>query len=95
MQNIINGSITSGSTTSCWLHDTTVPSFQKLNVNITTDVVIVGGGITGLTNAYTLLKRGKQVIVLEDGEIGSGKYRDSIYVIDRNNRFCYNSQNFL
>ena len=33
----------------------------------------LGAGISGLTTAYFLLKEGKSVIVLEEGEIGSGQ----------------------
>ncbi|MER3416508.1 MAG: glycine oxidase ThiO [Gemmataceae bacterium] len=37
----------------------------------TADVVIVGGGIIGLTTAYYLSRQGVRVVVLERGEIGS------------------------
>ncbi|MEI6181289.1 MAG: FAD/NAD(P)-binding protein, partial [Chloroflexales bacterium] len=37
----------------------------------TYDVVIVGGGISGLSAAYTLFKRGLEVLVIEAGaEVG-------------------------
>jgi glycine/D-amino acid oxidase-like deaminating enzyme/nitrite reductase/ring-hydroxylating ferredoxin subunit len=37
------------------------------------DVVIIGGGIAGLTTAYLLSKSGQKVAVIEDGYIGSGE----------------------
>ncbi len=37
------------------------------------DVVIVGGGIAGLTVAYRLVCDGRTVAVVEDGEVGSGE----------------------
>lgn len=39
----------------------------------TADVVVVGAGIAGLTTAYLLAREGRQVVVLESGEIGSGE----------------------
>lgn len=36
------------------------------------DVMIIGAGITGLTTAYLLQKRGKKCIVLENSNIGFG-----------------------
>ena len=41
--------------------------------NLTTDILVVGAGIAGLTTSYLLLKAGKQVTVVEDGFIGSGE----------------------
>ena len=36
------------------------------------DVVVMGGGLMGLSTAYYLVKRGKRVLLLEKNELGSG-----------------------
>ena len=60
-------------TESLWLAKVDMPSFKPLNQNINVDICIVGGGIGGLTTAYTLLNEGKSVCVLESFEIASGQ----------------------
>ena len=72
---------TSGSKGPSWYSNIEKPiKFAKLANNIPSsakvepvDVVVIGGGIAGLTTAYLLLKSGKKVIVIEDGYIGSGE----------------------
>src|SRR5690242_15050054 len=56
---------THDSTLSYWLRSATLPQFAPLAEDATTDVVVVGGGITGLTSAYLLAKAGKRVLLLE------------------------------
>lgn len=48
------------------------PAFAALENDISTDVVIVGGGVTGLTTALQLLNGGARVVVLESSTIGAG-----------------------
>jgi len=67
-----SGKITSGAHLSCWLE---IPPLEDLPLkgNAKTEVVVVGGGLAGLSAAYCLLKSGKKVVVVEDGKIGSGE----------------------
>lgn len=55
-----------------WLDSTTVPTFQRLEEDIKTDIAIVGGGITGITAAYLLSQQGIQVTLIEAGHILTG-----------------------
>ena len=48
-----------------------MPRFTPLTDNMTTDVVVVGGGITGLTAAYLLTRAGCSVVLLERGRLAS------------------------
>jgi glycine/D-amino acid oxidase-like deaminating enzyme/nitrite reductase/ring-hydroxylating ferredoxin subunit len=58
--------------TSPW-QDEKRPEYPALAKDGEFDVVIVGGGITGLTAAYLLKREGKRVAVLEKGRIGDGE----------------------
>ena len=67
---------TSGNREPSWYANIAQPiKFTKLTRNIsgTDNIVIVGGGIAGMTTAYLLSKAGKKVILVEDGYIGSGE----------------------
>lgn len=49
-----------------------LPQFPPLTTDLKTDVVVIGAGITGITTAYVLAKRGVKVVVLNAGPILEG-----------------------
>ncbi|GGH77775.1 glycine/D-amino acid oxidase-like deaminating enzyme/nitrite reductase/ring-hydroxylating ferredoxin subunit [Pullulanibacillus pueri] len=55
-----------------WREDIKLPAFPRLEEDLDVDIVIVGGGITGLTSAYLLVNEGFKVAVLEAGKILNG-----------------------
>jgi glycine/D-amino acid oxidase-like deaminating enzyme len=60
-----------GQTTSIWMSEK-VRSMPPLSTGSHAEICIVGAGIAGLTTAYCLVKEGKSVIVLDDGQPGGG-----------------------
>ena len=69
----IDSNITSGENLSYWVASSKPIIFSKVDKSMETDVLIIGGGISGLTTAYCLAKAGKKVMLVEDGFIGSGE----------------------
>jgi glycine/D-amino acid oxidase-like deaminating enzyme/nitrite reductase/ring-hydroxylating ferredoxin subunit len=63
----------SGQTTSLWMDTASVPSYPALTDSATAGVCVIGAGIAGLTTAYLLSMQGQKVIVIDDGQIGSGE----------------------
>src|SRR5204862_766212 len=62
-----------GEKISYWIDSVKPIEFETLEQDVDTGVLIVGGGIAGLTTAYQLLKAGRKVTLVEDGLIGSGE----------------------
>jgi glycine/D-amino acid oxidase-like deaminating enzyme/nitrite reductase/ring-hydroxylating ferredoxin subunit len=71
--NTIDEKVTSGIHKSYWTDSFQPLIYNTLSNDAQTDVLIVGGGIAGLTTAYCLSKSGRKVILLEDGYLGSGE----------------------
>ena len=67
------GALTSGENISYWIDSVKPIEYKSLKEDKTTDVLIVGGGLAGITTAYCLLKAGRKIILVEDGLIGSGE----------------------
>ena len=54
---------------SIWERGTEKPSFEMLSGDISTDVLIIGGGITGILCGYMLKGAGVDCVIAEAGEI--------------------------
>jgi len=57
---------------SIWIEDVQMPSFPPLERNLQTDVLIIGGGMTGLLCAWKLSRAGVDCAVIEQNRIMSG-----------------------
>jgi len=56
--------------TSIWLDSQRLPRFPKLTRDLSVDVVVVGGGVTGVTAAYLFKRAGWRVALLERARCG-------------------------
>lgn len=55
-----------------WRDSVSLPAFPALSEDLDVDVAIVGAGITGITSAYLLAKKGVKVALIEAGSILNG-----------------------
>ena len=69
---------------SLWIDKENVPHFPELSEDKDCDVVVVGGGISGVTAAQILAESGLRVILLESGKIAqsnTGRNTGNLYVM--------------
>jgi monoamine oxidase len=66
-------SVSKERTVSLWMNTEVAPAATALGGDETADVVIVGSGIAGLSTAYELSQRGKDVVVIDRGPISKGR----------------------
>ena len=59
-------------TTPYWSASTPFPRYPKLSGDTEADVVVVGGGITGLTAAYCLARAERSVLLMDRGRCATG-----------------------
>lgn len=85
-----------GENISYWNDTINSETQNPLKENLDTDVVIVGGGIAGLSVAYCLLQSGKKVVLVEDGFIGSGETgRTTAHLVTALDDRYYNLENIF
>ncbi len=55
---------------SYWLESAKKQEFETLNEDTVTDILVIGGGLTGITTAYYLTKAGRDVTIIDKNRIG-------------------------
>lgn len=58
---------------SIWSEGVSLPTWPSLDGDLEADIVVVGGGITGLTAATLLQRSGRSVVVLEAARVGGAE----------------------
>lgn len=70
----VDENLTSGANIPFWFSQSGKPLiYDKIKNDLTTDILVIGGGISGLSVAYCLALEGREVVIIEDGFIGSGE----------------------
>ncbi len=74
---------------SLWERDVTMPCFPRLEQDVKTDVLIIGGGMAGVLTAYLLRRSGVDCILVEQDRIGSGTTRHTTAKLTLQHGLCY------
>lgn len=74
---------------SIWSDSVTLPSFKELKKNISTDVLIIGGGITGILCAYMLDQAGIDYTLVEASTICNGVTKNTTAKITSQHGLIY------
>lgn len=74
---------------SIWTETATLPSFEHFEGSAKTDVLVIGGGITGLLCAWKLKEAGIDCIVVEADRIGSGTTKNTTAKITSQHGLIY------
>lgn len=75
---------------SIWTQDISLPKFSKLTHDITTDVLVIGGGIAGILTAYCLNKKGVDCVLVEKDRILGGTTGNTTAKITYQHGLIYN-----
>ena len=74
---------------SIWKKTAELPQFPKLEKDIKTDVLIIGGGIAGLLTAHFLAEKGAECIVVEKDRICNKTTANTTAKITLQHGLCY------
>lgn len=85
----------SGHAVSFWINDAPPRSvlFPALTGQVSADVCIIGGGLTGLLSAYTLHRAGQKVVLLEARDVGGSTSGYSTAKVSTQHNLIYSKLN--
>ena len=75
---------------SYWVESTTQTNYPKISEDINTDVLIIGGGITGIASAYMLSESGLDITVIDADRIAMGVTANTTAKITSQHNLIYN-----
>jgi len=75
---------------SYWVESTPKTDYPSLSKNINTDVLIIGGGITGIVTAYMLSESGLNVTIVEADKMAMGVTANTTAKITSQHGLLYN-----
>nr|WP_245998169.1 FAD-dependent oxidoreductase [Aquisalibacillus elongatus] len=75
---------------SIWHDEVSIPTFEPLTQDVTADVVIVGGGITGITAAYLLTQQNVNVVLLDANTLLNGTTGHTTAKVTAQHEIIYN-----
>lgn len=76
---------------SIWSQSCSIPERERLNGDMETEIVVIGGGMAGILTAALLEKEGRRVTVLEAKRIGGGQTRNTTAKITSQHGMIYRS----
>ena len=83
---------------SYWVESTNQTNYPKISENMNTDVLIIGGGITGIATSYMLSESNLSIIIVDANRIGMGVTANTTAKITSQHALIYdyllNSYNF-
>jgi len=74
---------------SLWTQTAQLPRFEPLRSDLTTDVLIIGGGMAGLLCAYRLARAGADYALVEADRIGGGVTKNTTAKITAQHGLIY------
>lgn len=74
---------------SIWKNSAEMPRFPKLEKNIKTDILIIGGGIAGILTAFFLDKKGADYVLVEKDNICGGVTENTTAKITVQHKLIY------
>lgn len=75
---------------SYWVQSTSKTNYPKLSNNLDTDVLIIGGGMTGISAAYMLSNSNLNVTIVDSNKVGMGVTANTTAKITSQHGLIYN-----